>query len=459
LYQVMQRGLFRILVSGLASLLIFFAIGCSETTRPNVLFIVVDTLRSDHLGSYGYERETSPSIDALAADAVRFERSYAPAPWTKPSVASMISGLYPSGHAANSLFSGLAGSIETLPEILQDAGYATASVVSSKVLTAKIGFRQGYESHDRSAAHGGAYDSTPGVTEKSIELIEKLSREERPFFLFVHYFDPHYTYQRHPDSDFAAERAGRIDGTEKIGKLRKLLGDMTDEEVALLVDLYDEEIRFTDAGIGRLLDRLRELGLYDDTLIVLTADHGEEFLEHGWLGHTQNLYEAVVRVPLIIREPSLPHGPRVVAKPVSLVSLVATILELAGVDSLQRRFHEPSLVPELRGERDETHSVVFMEVDFEGYSRKKTAFKKAIVLGDLKLIRDDLTGAMEIYDLAADPQERNNLAVRHPELREKLAPLLERSIRRSGSAPVDAWDVEFSSEEIEDLRALGYVEP
>jgi arylsulfatase A-like enzyme len=234
---------------------------------------------------------------------------------------------------------------------------------------------------------------------------------------------------------------------------------MTDDEVALLVDLYDEEIRFTDAGIGRLLNHLRELGLYDDTLIVLTADHGEEFLEHGWIGHTQNLYEAVVRVPLIICEPGLPHGPRVVAKPVSLVSLVATILELAGVDSSQRSLHEPSLVRELRGERDETSSVVFMEVDFQGYSRKKTAFKKAIVVGDLKLIRDDLTGAMEIYDLAADPQERNDLAERHPELREKLVPLLERSVRRSGSAPVDALEVEFSSEEIEELRALGYVEP
>jgi arylsulfatase A-like enzyme len=167
----------------------------------------------------------------------------------------------------------------------------------------------------------------------------------------------------------------------------------------------------------------------------------------------------VVRVPLIIREPGLPRGPRVVARPVSLVSLVPTILELAGLDTSKRPFHEPSLVPELRGERDETSSVVFMEVDFRAYSRKKTAFKKAIVVGELKLIRDDLTGAIEIYDLSADPQERNDLAARHPELQKELLPLLERAIRHSGSAPMDALEVEFSSEEIEALRTLGYVEP
>ena len=253
--------------------------GCSRNQPPNVLFIVVDTLRWDHLGCYGYERNTSPSIDTLASESVRFERAYSAAPWTKPSVASMITGLYPSTHGAAQLKSILPASIDTLAELLSREGFQTAGVVSHLLVSALLGFGQGFDSYLESESRGHDHVSTNGVTNQAIERLEKMAVDGRPFLLFVHYFDPHYNYLRHPEYGFAAEAGGRLTGTENINQLRRMLDSLTHEEIGFLLDLYDEEIRFTDAGIGRLLSRFRELGLYDDTLIILTSDHGEEFLE------------------------------------------------------------------------------------------------------------------------------------------------------------------------------------
>ena len=171
-------------------------------------------------------------------------------------------------------------------------------------------------------------------------MLRELAETERSFFLLVHYFDPHYDYVRHPRFNFAAERSGRLDGTQGISELQSL-ADLTPDEIAFLRDLYDEEVRHTDAGVGRLLDTLRELGLYDDALIIVTADHGEEFLERGWIGHTRSLYDELVRVPLIVRPPGGPPAPQVVDALVSLVSLAPTVLDYAGIDL--RRFDRLSV--------------------------------------------------------------------------------------------------------------------
>ncbi|MBW2421989.1 MAG: sulfatase, partial [Deltaproteobacteria bacterium] len=267
-------------------------LGCAEPEPPkNVLFIVVDTLRWDHVGVYGAARATTPAIDALAADSVRFERAYSTAPWTIPSVASMLTGLYPHAHGAMHFRSQLPPSVDTLAEILSAQGYATAASVSHTVLNRLRRFGQGFDRYLDSEAQGHKHLSTPGVTDQAIAFLKGFEKQDRPFFLFIHYFDPHYAFRHHPQLGFTNPPVERLTGSESITRLREMLPEMTRAELDFILALYDEEIRFTDGGIGRVLDALRELGLDDETLVVFTADHGEEFGERGWLGHTTTLRE------------------------------------------------------------------------------------------------------------------------------------------------------------------------
>jgi len=443
----------------LALALLALAAGCGEAPRgPNVLFVAIDTLRVDHLGAWGYERPTSPAIDAFARSAVRFERAYATAPWTKPSVASMLTGLYPSGHGAHGVDHALPDSARTLAEILSEEGFATAALVSSTMLSRKNGFGQGFEIHRMVDAIGHRAVSTPGVTRAAVTVLRELAAQERPFLLFVHYFDPHYAFVAHPDVDFAAPRAGRLTGHESMREVRGLLGDLSPEELAFLRDLYDEEIRFTDAGVEALLGALVELGLEEDTVVVLTADHGEEFLERGWLGHTRSLYDELVRVPLAIRAPGA--APREVATPVSLASLTPTLLDLVGVDA-DGGFQAPSLAGVVRGETSPERAVVLSEVDYEPAQVElpvKRTHKKAVVADRFKLIRDDRTGALELYDLARDPGERRDLAPERPALAAELSALLETELARVREGARRAPVRRLSEDEIEQLRALGYAD-
>jgi arylsulfatase A-like enzyme len=434
--------------------------GCREPVPLNVLLIVVDTLRFDHVGCYGHPRDTSPAIDRLASEGVRFERAYATAPWTKPSVASMITGLYPSAHGANLLESTVDESLRTLAEILRDRGYATGGVVSHAMLTTRRGFAQGFEIYREGDARGHRYVSTPGVTSKAIGLLDRFSQEERPFFLFVHYFDPHYSFVRHPGIGFAEADAGRLSGNETVHELRSMLHELTEDELRFLRDLYDEEIRFTDEGIDRLLAQVWELGLDANTLIVVTADHGEEFRERGWLGHTRSLYEELLRVPLIVRVPGAAARARTVSEPVSLVSLTPTILELIGIDPGDIRFQGESLAAQIQGGAAVRPGTIFAEVDYRAGDLElpiKRAQKKAIIKGRFKLIRDDSTGGIEVYDLERDAGEQKDLSGLHPRLKGELHHMLETTLQRVRKGAAEGGVRELSEEELEQLRGLGYL--
>lgn len=435
--------------------------------------IVVDTLRLDHVGAYGYGRDVSPSVDALADQSVRFQRAYSVAPWTQPSVATMITGLYPSSHKVDRLMRVLPESAETLAEVLSRAGYVTAGVVSHWLIGSQFGFDQGCDFFLEGQARDGLDALTsPGVSDQGSQLLEVLARDERPFFLLVHYFDPHYDYERHPEYGFAKASAGRLSGEESIEELRALRPPPDEEEKRLLRDLYDEEIRYTDAGIERLLSGLERLGLYDDTLIVFTADHGEEFFERGWLGHTRTLYDELIRVPLLIRLPGSRGAGRAVDEAVSLVSLMPTLLDLMGVDRAGLSPQGPSFAPLIRGEGGYLADALYSEVDrySEGIGRSAATgglvprgmlLKHAIVSGRFKLIVDRLSGEQELYDLERDPQERENLAGREPEIVRTLAQRLTESAARAGSRPLARVGEEriHTQKEEEMLRQLGYISP
>jgi arylsulfatase A-like enzyme len=437
--------------------------GPKPASPPNIVLIVVDTLRADHLGSYGHTRPTSPAIDSFAADAIRFERAYASAPWTKPSLASMLTGLHPPTHTVLHLERSLPPTARTLGERLRDAGYSTGAVISHHVIGSEYGFDQGFTHFVEDEAQGHMHVSTPQVTEQATALLDDLRDEGKPFFLLVHYFDPHFLYLRHPEYGFAGERPERIRWKAGISGLRRLDPPASDEEIAYLKGAYDEEIRFTDEGIGRFLDTLRERGHFDDSVVVLTADHGEEFYEHGWIGHTIAVTEELVRVPLIARLPGGDGRGRVVSDPVSLVALPATLLELAGVAVAPDELQEPSFLPLLRGQPDATAAPVFVEVEFERnleplLERFSPNHEIAVLSGPHKLVLDLGTGKAALYDVVRDPTEDRDLAAEHPEVVTRLRPLLDRQRERVVRAPLSPQEQALTSEQEEMLRGLGYIE-
>jgi arylsulfatase A-like enzyme len=344
--------------------------------------------------------------------------------------------------------------------VLSANGYATAGVVSHAAVGSRRGFDQGYDIYLESEAQGHDHVSTPGVTRQAVERMEMLAAGDRPFFLFVHYFDPHYNYKRHPEYGFAPDSAGRLSGAERMQELRRMATEMTPQEVDLLRALYDEEIRFTDAGIGRLLERLDELGLRDETLIVFTADHGEGFLAHGHLGHTSTLYEELVRVPLILRPPGLAAAGRVVRRPVSVVALTPTILDLVGVDASDLALQAGSLTPWLGGAGDGEPVEIYCEVDFVPVRATRLVpetHKQALIGKRYKLIRDAASGRLELYDLRGDAEETHDLAERRPTLTAELAEGLERWLAQAATEALDAAGIRLDEAEIERLEALGYV--
>jgi len=297
--------------------------GCREESppRPNVLVIVLDTLRADHLGVAGYERATSPNLDRFARENLNFTRAFTAAPWTPPSIATLFSGLYPSSHAMVPLdkppWSGdlsirFDDSVLTLAEMLGGAGYRTAAVSSNPWITPEFGFAQGFGSFDVKVDA-----RAEKITELGLARIDELRRSGDPFFLYLHYLDPHDPYS--PPDDHRIFGGQRVEGNYS-PKMREA------------IDLYDGEIHYLDKSLGRLFTELRARQLYDGLVIVLLGDHGEQFEEHGHLGHGWQLFDEELRVPLVVKPVGATRG-RSIESVASIVDVLPTILPLTGQDT------------------------------------------------------------------------------------------------------------------------------
>ncbi|MGH7897931.1 MAG: sulfatase, partial [Candidatus Binatia bacterium] len=315
-------ALFAGLVSAIASMRPPSLAPAAETDRSHgiarVVLISIDTLRADSLSCYGGRGNVTPSYDALAADGVRFTNAVSPAPWTLPAVASIMTGLPPSAHTATDYSSRLPDSVRTLAERLREQGYATAAVVNNYFVGSEVNLAQGFDEFREFPKHTlgrsvGARllrrslpewfredASTAELSRLAVEWLE--GHAERDFFLWVHYYDPHEPYD--PPKQFrppppAPPRIGwRL---RALGQIHLGLLQPTAEEMAWIRKLYDAEVRYVDQGVGEIVAALKRLGLYDGSLILVVSDHGEEFWEHGRIGHGHTLYQEVLRVPLIVK--------------------------------------------------------------------------------------------------------------------------------------------------------------
>jgi len=308
-----------------------------DQSLPNILLVSIDSLRRDHLGCYGYTRDTSPSIDGLAKEGTRFEVVAAPSSWTLPSHHTLLTALPPTEHGVINDGMRLSPKVLSLPEVLWRAGYSTAGFISGPYLDASFGFSQGFDRYDDHTVSGAAgVESHRVVTSPGLyDLVDGYlsgwddDGRKRPFFVFLHMWDVHYDYIAPPPYDrmFDPDYDGAIDGHNFIGD--HVHPEMDRRDLEHLVALYDGEIRYTDFYLGKIFDRLRELKILDDTIVVVTADHGEEFFEHGKKGHRGNLYDETVLVPLVVRFPAKVPPGSTVEQQVRLMDIAPTILSLA----------------------------------------------------------------------------------------------------------------------------------
>ncbi len=450
---------------------------CGGPPPPSVTLITIDTLRADHLGCYGYDRPTSPGIDRLAAEGALFERATTTLPRTTQSIASILTGRYPRGHGARGLFSILSEANVTLAEILRARGFATAAFTSNMFLTPEQGFDQGFDLYDNPRRRWSG-NSAAEVTASALAWLDERP-PDAPFFLWVHYLDPHWSYQPSPPHDrtFDPEFDGQLNVYEDLALNRLTKGEVIFENrldqrrIEHLIALYDGEIAQVDQALAPLLRRLAELE--QPVLTVLTSDHGESLGEHDYyFAHGEYLYEPGLRIPLLFHFPGrIPAGLRV-DRLVQNIDVPTTILGLLGIDGLQsvdgRPLFLPAASPGALLRPAPGRSILFAESDFQlihpenpRYFLPGPAGKwSAASDGRYKLIhipRRDRE-IIELFDLASDPGERRDLSAESASagIRGRLLRQLMQFVDYAPGSP-PATPERLDPEQLELLRSLGYV--
>jgi arylsulfatase A-like enzyme len=448
----------------------------------NVIFILVDTLRADHLPLYGYRRDTSPNLTVLGRESLLFLDARSQASCTFPSVNSMLtsrSGACFLGQPGGAL--GLPAGIPGLAELLRVRGMHTAAVSASPIVRRSPsrfnpggGYGRGFDTFQEDCV----WKSADCVTDQALP---HLARDPRPLFLYLHYLDPHgpyappESYRRrfalgHPGKEFVRQGNPNpiADWLYKHGPDPGL----TAADLAYLVDLYDDKIAFFDAQLARLVAGLRAAHLLEDSIVVFAADHGEEFLEHGDVKHCHNLFDTTIRTPLLLR---LPGGQgRVIATPVSNLDVVPTVLDLLGGGPAAAGASSGAAGgrgnAELSGGRGA--AALAAAAGFEGRSLRPAAegrplppayqwaaqgALRSVSDGKLKLVRDLGSGRIALFDLAADPKETRDVAAGRSRDAHRLAGALAAWLARSEAGPA-AEGVRRAAEADKRLRSVGYLD-
>jgi len=417
---------------------------------PNIILIVIDTLRADHVSYYGYERSTTPNIDNLAETSILFENCFAVAPWTTPSVGSIFTSQYPSVLGIEWDPVKINKKFLTLAEILHENSYVTTGIISHLYISSRLNFNQGFSLYDEDNARGHDYISSPSITEKAIDFLRQ--NKSRKFFLFLHYFDPHYDYILHEKYNYYPDYKGKLYSGQQIKDLLELAPTMNPEDIKYIISLYDSEISFTDEYIGRLLDEIKRLDLFDNSLIILTSDHGEEFLERGdnHIGHTKTLYRELIHVPLIIKLP-YESTPRRIKQNVSLIDLMPTILDIVGLEIPKNYKHSGKIIKfNANSDIDYQRETVFFET-------KRMAKLDGVAKDKWKCIVDFRKGKVSLFDLENDPLERENLSKKYPQIVRELAREIEKWQSLIHTKKEKGQKVNFTERQKQILRSLGYI--
>jgi arylsulfatase A-like enzyme len=434
--------------------------GWTQSTYPppkGIILISLDTLRADHLGIYGYQRDTSPCIDAFAKENIVFENAVVQAATTLPSHMSIMTSLYPSFHGVKKNTQRLAENHLTLAELLRDGGYQTAAFTDGALVSGVFGFNQGFDIYDDQG--GGIARILP----KAKRWLEK--NKSNQFFLFIHCYDIHSPYNPPPSyinifHDFTY--TGYLVPSNKIlwaAHLNKLKVDY--EDVRHLMAFYDGGIRYTDEKIGEFLSYLRNSGLYDQSAIIITSDHGEEFKEHGSFLHWQLYYRPNLHVPLIMRIPSYPKKEIRINKLVQSIDILPTVLDIAGLNP-HPKAQGRNLLPFIKRQQNFFKSSfwhLLHPLEKDSNISFAEFFQKSIIKDDYQMIfvkSDDDTYSIELYDLTIDPLAQNNISKDHDDITEHL--LLQWKNFYSTKPDYTPTGIDIDDKIREQLNALGYLD-
>ena len=430
-----------------------------EGPPESILLWIVDTLRVDRLGLYGHDRPVSPNYDALASQSTVFDRAVAQSSWTRPTVASLLTGVGPKRHGISDVTHHLDDSFATLPERLQELGYATAGFSSNVNFSQASGLDQGFDRFEF------VHDDAQGLVERSLEWLDELAEESpgRPFFLTILSIEPHAAFR--PAEPFRGRFASDVDdpwlGTaEHLRALADRKAPATDEVVEKLFRLYDGEIAWNDHMFGEFRRELKQRGM--DPLVVVVADHGEAFKERGVFGHAWDLHREVLDIPFLIHRPGQLEGRRV-RVPVQQVDLLPTLLEIVrGAPALDVEGDSlmPLLVPESPAGDANTMRPVNQRLLVSTTDRFRRPFA-SLIRGRYKLIEPLRGGDMpdrQLFDWLADPEEGHDLAAERPLFAGVLARLLREQLDLAALDSVEAVEVELDEETRRRLEALGYIE-
>jgi arylsulfatase A-like enzyme len=489
---------------------------CSgDPPPPNLVIVALDTLRPDHLGFYGHERDTSPNLDRWAAQAVVFDNAQSAAPWTAPALLSLMTSLHPYAHGVLRFPhpGAMNERVTTLAEVLKERGYATAAFTDGGYAKPHFGLRQGFDvyplnegdllDHKSNIEH---FSRIEGNVDRTLKWLDEVEDDGDPFFLFFHTYEIHGPYrpkesyvrlfrpgwdeaEEHARLEATIERwtaARQIDGDDVrlmlahlehcktasdpaykgLGPKLKEFGVSSVEEGRMQFwrDLYDGEIRWSDEQLARLLARLESEGLRENTVVVVVSDHGEGFGEHGVAGHGGVLHEENLRIVLAMRAPGI--APRRVADVVRSIDVMPTALELLGAPLDGLALQGRSLVPLLRGEPLPAAPTFSHAMAGQGREGRLWSVRE----GRWRFVWDDERALAQLFDLEADPGELRDVAAEHPEtfelLRGKLRAQIEidRSFHERAAGPVgplvlsESERKQFEAELDAELRALGYTD-
>ena len=412
----------------------------------NVLVISYDTLRADHLSLYGYERDTSPNLDAIGEQSVVFESAIAQSSSTFPSHMSLFQSRYASTTST---------AAPMLAEVLRSAGYATAAFTGGGNLAGKFGFDRGFDRYDEIRQLSGLVELMP--------MFESWLRAqpERPFFAFLHTYDIHHPYDPPApfDSMFFGDYEGSITGKRtgnllnKIRRIHHFAEDTTevslsDDDRKKIVALYDGGVRYADQYLGQIQALLHELGLWDNTIVVFLSDHGEEFWEHKQVLHSFTVFQEAIHVPLVIKMPKQQRAGLRIEQQVRLMDVSPTLLDLLDIP-----IPESMLGQSLR-------SVIDAPQDNERSAVSEMSDYRAYLTPPHKLIVDASDRRLLLFDLSSDPTEQNDLSEQNRDRARQLYRELAEELRDLSSHSVDgiAKDLPEDEELMEQLRALGYLE-
>jgi len=487
----------------------------AEASSPNILLVVLDTVRADRMSCYGYGRPVTPTIDRIASEGVLFKKCVSDSIWTIPSHASIFTGLYPTTHQVGYKNFSLSREFVTLAEALKDKGYQTAGFVANPVLSSRNHFSQGfdyYKSYGNSRIDHTAFNLLGNVVwnriglltmpppkrypphfpfQKGKRLVDDVNnwfrieyRNKKPFFLFLNFMDAHFPYQ--PSEPFKSAFSTLDDDTTFYTRTVKSQGyfragyTVSDEDIRKMDELYTASISYIDSSISELVAGLRETDLFEDAAIIITSDHGEYFGEHSpfylRLFHNFGIFNELLSVPLIIRYPRLIDSGQVVEGQVQNVDIMPTLLHFAGIDSLACPYQiqgKDLLTLAEEGGREYTFSVfiappaqrflrkgqikrvlaTYPGVRFDDWFKDYTALQN----GQFKFVKDSL-GKKALFDLTVDAGELEEVTEIYPEVAEKMEELLEQFEERLTDTAIQSLPAVTDPETIRNLREMGYIQ-